>query len=155
MKTAKVRSRPKLLFGFTHNQIVEALKVHIARAGHPVLDVEGGKAYVVGLERQGAEADDTVLTLVVEEMPNFMKPCNTPVSATVYQGKLSERAELGSQKFEFTHKGVSSAMVAFCVRKTGKPFPDGRISLWGLDERGGHNSCGHQQRALTLHIDPS
>ncbi len=160
VKTAKItRSPARHLFGLSHKQIVSALKAHVTKAGLPINEEIGCTSYVIGLERRVEGEYETMLTMVVEEMPSFMKPSTSSMSCTVSKGELSPRAEPGSQKFEITHNGVRDALVAFCVAESGNPIPDGLISLWGLGDPVlcvSHNSFGHRPApALTLFIDPS
>lgn len=131
-------------FGFSHKDVVLAATAYLKKKGFVVND---GKTYAIGLERLSNGEGETLLVLVVDEMPDIMRQCEpNPGSMTVEYAKTSGRLP-GQQKFVFSHRGVKEALSAFAVAyEGGRPLPDGPVTLWGLEEPSG---------GLTLFVDPS
>lgn len=127
------------LFGFSRKELTVAMTAYLKEKG---LSVNTGVTYVVGLENYDLPEGEALLTLIVDDMPDIMKSGRgNPLVATAKEVATSGRLP-GQQKFEFSRKGVMEALIACSI----KPFPEGPVTLWGLDE---------SVERLTLFVDPA
>lgn len=142
------RARSAITVGYSHREIIAAVKDYLARRGY---DVKTGVTYVIGAENDQAGAEEPIVTLVIDKMPNMRRTYTSFESGAVARGNPSPRAGVGQQKFELSHQAVREALSAAYVKTSGNPLPNGPITLIGLRNNG---TCGCTP-ALTLFVDPS
>jgi len=141
------RERRTLCVGYTHKDIVAAVKDYLTRRGYPA---QPGVSYVFGIENDQASASETVLTLFINTIPVAMKTGRSH-SGVITRGQPSPRAEEGQQKFELSYQAVLEALTAAYEAASGLPLPHGVMTLVGLR----HNSSCSCTPALTLCVDPA